>query len=107
MPANCNGLKLIDETKDFDKWNCKWVKRSTGRPKVEKKVLKKQPRHKFHNPRSICLVMEKDLLDFIKNQALQKSIQEGKMIEPNAMIREALQKAFPVPKQLDMFSLQK
>jgi len=48
-------------------------------------------------------VLEKDLVDFIKNQALQRSVNEGFYVEPNELIREALQKAFPTPKHYDMF----
>ena len=104
MPPNCNGLALIDERSDFCKLNCQWVKKNVGRPALPKKDVKKDvKRGKVKNPKSICLVLEKDLVDFIKNQALQRSVQEGIYIEPNELIREALLKAFPTPKQCDMF----
>jgi len=78
-----------------------------GRPSIEKKESKKKSRSTISNPKSICLVLEKDHLDFIKKQALQLSVQEGTYIEPNQLIREALQKAFPTPKQFDMFGARK
>lgn len=109
MPEDCTGLALIDETKDYCKWNCKWIKKTAGRtPKPkEDKVKKRSSRSKLNNPKSICLVLEKDHIDFIKSQALQRSINEGTFIEPNELIREALQKAFPAPKQFDMFGARK
>ena len=95
---------MLDEDKEFNKWNCKWVHKAKGRKEKPKEAkVQKRSRSKIKNPQSICLVLEKDHLDFIKNQALQRSVQEGIYIEPNEMIREALQKAFPAPKQFDMF----
>jgi len=79
-----------------------WVQKPKGRPIIKKEKQPKK-RSKINNPQSICLVMEKDHLDFIKKQALQLSVQQGTYIEPNELIREALQKAFPTPKQFDMF----
>ena len=55
------------------------------------------------NPVSICLVLEKDHLDFIKKQALHRSVNEGILMEANQLIREALIKQFPTPKQYNMF----
>jgi len=102
MPLECNGLALRNENEDFSKWNCMWVQKPKGRPIIKKEKQPKK-RSKINNPQSICLVMEKDHLDFIKKQALQLSVQQGTYIEPNELIREALQKAFPTPKQFDMF----
>ena len=108
MPQNCNGLSLIDDDKDFCKLNCAWARKSAGRPALpEKKKYQKKKRSMIQNPKSICLVLEKDHLDFIKNQALQLSVQEGHLIEPNELIRDALQRAFPTPKQFDMFGARK
>jgi len=108
MPSNCNGLALIDEDKDFSKWNCRWSKKNVGRQQIEKKVFTKvSKRTKFKNPKPVCIVLEKEHVDFIKNQALQRSIQVGSIVETNELIREALQKAFPAPKQFDMFGEKK
>lgn len=105
MPQNCNGLMLIDQSKDFCKHNCQWTFNNTGKKPDPKKNPKEIKRKKsgIKNPKSICLVMEREHIDFIKSQALQRSIQEGTYVEPNQLIREALQKAFPAPKQFDMF----
>lgn len=104
MPENCNGLALIDPDLEFCKLNCEWIKKSGGRKPVKRQpVAKKINRNKINKPQSICLVIEKDQLDFIKSQALQRSVQEGHLIEANQLIREALQRAFPTPKQFDMF----
>ncbi len=95
---------LIDEEKDFSKWNCKWIKKLRGRavnPKTEEKKVKKKV--SISNRKTICLSLEADHLDFIKSQALQMSVSQGVYIEPNTLIREALQRAFPTPKQFDMF----
>jgi len=109
IPQNCNGLMLIDESKDFCKFNCQWTFYNVGK-KAETKKKEKQKRPKrstIKNGKSICLVLEKDHLDFIKSQALQRSLEEGAYVEPNELIREALQKAFPCGKQSDMFSERK
>ena len=104
MPEDCTGLALIDETKEFCKWNCQWVKKSIGRP--VSKVPKERRRKRtgvMKNPKTVCLVIEKDHLDFIKAQAMHRSVEVGHVIEANELIREALAKAFPCPKQFDMF----
>lgn len=108
MPKNCNGLSLIDETKDFCKINCMWIFRKNGRKKLEKgQVNVQKKRRGMKNPISICLVLERDLLDFIKKQALHRSVNEGVLMEPNQLIREAIIKAFPTPKQFNMFGEKK
>lgn len=104
MPEGCNGLMLTEGSTQFCKMTCKWSKKNSGRKKIDRNSEKhKKSRSNIKQPQSICLVMEKDHLEFIKSQALQKSIQEGKLIEPNQLIRDALQRAFPTPKQFDMF----
>ena len=108
MPEDCNGISQIDEDLEFCKMNCKWSRKAQGRPKIDRKAPRpKSKRNTIKHPQSICLVMEKDHLDFIKNQELQRSVQEGHLIEANELIREALQKAFPAPKQFDMFGARK
>lgn len=107
MPANCTGLSLLDECNDFCKINCTWSKSKVGRPKLDKSKYKKtHPRAKMKNPRSICLMLETDLLNYIKSQSMHKSLEEGKYISPNELIREALARSFPVPSQFDMFGKQ-
>ena len=106
MPELCNGIKRIDETKDFCKINCEWGKTAKGRkqlPKIVEKKERYEAKDKIKNPVSICLVLEKDVMDFIRAQAIYKSQQEQTLIEPNSLIREAVYKAFPTPKQFDMF----
>ena len=105
MPEDCNGLSLIDDDIEFCKLNCKWSRKAQGRLKLNREAppRPKSKRNSIKQPQSICLVMEKDHLDFIKNQALHRSVKEGHLIEANELIREALQKAFPAPKQFDMF----
>lgn len=104
MPSDCNGLQLIDFTLPFCKLNCKWIFKTGGRKPLEKKIEKVNRRASgIKNPKNICLVLDGDHLEYIRRQAIAKSQQEGVLIEPNQLIREALQKAFPVPKQFDMF----
>lgn len=113
IPEGCNGLVLLDETKEFSKWNCKWVRKKIGRfsknPEKSNLFNKKSNTSygKIKQPKSICLSMEQDHLDFIKEQALQQSLKEGVYIEPNELIRQALQKAFPSPTLFDMFGERK
>ncbi len=105
MPENCTGVSLRDESKDFCKFNTIWATKKVGRKKLAKSATKKLPKQKSNikNPKSICLVLEKDHHEFIQNQAMHKSVQEGFLIETNDIIREALQRAFPAPTQFDMF----
>jgi hypothetical protein len=107
IPENCNALTRIDEKLDFSKSNCKWSNESSGRRKVKENKDSKEveKRSKLKNPKYIGLVIERDHLEFIQRQALHKSIQIGRIVQPNEMIREALQIAFPCPKQYDMFGL--
>ena len=108
MPKGFNGLERVDENAPFKPGNCLWVKKNQGRPALNKKPRKPiKPRGGFKNPKAVCVILEKDLLDFIKKQALQQSMNQGVYIEPNQLIREALIKAFPTPKQYDMFGGQK
>jgi hypothetical protein len=108
-PEDCNALIKLDRGIEFCKENCHWGKRSKGRVPVEKgkneekcgKIQKKKPPLK--NPSAIYLVLEKDHLEYIKRQALNKSVIEGRIIEVNELIRDLLKKEFPAPTQFDMF----
>lgn len=104
MPENCNGLELIDSHYPFCKFNCRWIFKTAGRKELEKKSAKvNRSAYRIKNPKRICLVLDSDHYDFIIRQAIAKSSREGIIISPNEIIREALQKAFPAPKQFDMF----
>lgn len=107
MPDTCNALMRIDDKLDFNKSNCRWSSESSGRKKLKKDMIEVVKRSKIQNPKYIGLVMEGDHLAFIQRQALQKSVVEGRIIQPNELIREALQIAFPAPKQYDMFGSKK
>ncbi len=104
MPANCNSLVRLDDDKEFCKVNCKWsftVSGPKSSPKV--KIFRETKKSKLKNPVPLSLVVEKDHLDFIKKQALQQSVKAGTIVHHNELIRQALQEAFPEPKQYDMF----
>ena len=106
MPDQCNALVRVNLDADYSKINCKWSNESSGRKKIKEtaEVIKK---NKLKNPKYIGLVLEKDHLEFIQRQARQKSVQEDRLIQPNELIRQALQIAFPSPKQFDMFGERK
>ena len=79
-----------------------------GRPSSTKNpLIRRKSKGKIKNPKTICLVLEKDLVDFIHKQALQMSMDKGVYVEPNDLIRSAIAKAFPTPKQYDMFGTPK
>lgn len=104
MPKTCNGLELVDNTKDFCKLNCKWTKKAAGRPIRSHSVRKPNTSHKkIKHPKTVCIVLEKEHFDFIKRQAMQKSLNEGRLINPNEMMRDALKRSFPCSTQCDMF----
>lgn len=104
MPQNCNGISLLDCQKEFCRINCEWRCSTAGRLKSTAEPKEKQTnRAKFKNPRQICLIVEKELLDYIKYQAIQLSAKTRFYVSHNELIRETLIKAFPTPKQYDMF----
>ncbi len=104
IPANCTGIELIDETKPFCSINCRWVdRRGESKEKPVKMPPKRKMKDKINKPKSICLVLEEDHFNYIKTQAFHASMSEQEHISPNQLIREALQKAFPLPTQMDMF----
>lgn len=103
MPPVCNGIGLKDPDSDFCKINCHWTVKRAGRPQLHRLKQPKGRRTRMENPRSICLILEYDLLEYIKRQAMQKSIEKGSYIEPNQLMREALAMAFPLPQQMDAF----
>jgi hypothetical protein len=96
MPTNCNGIALIDNSKDFCKANCQWVKTRSGRPQKAKLLNRKKRdvKSKIKKPKSICLVLENTLLDKIKVEAYNRSLDEGYCIETNDVIRSTLEDAF-------------
>ena len=47
--------------------------------------------------------MNREHYHFIKKQALAKSSATGDLVTANDLMRDALEKAFPAPKQFDMF----
>lgn len=108
MPATCNGIDRLDKHGDFFPTNCFWTFKAKGRKPLKAKLKKVTKSHgKIKNAVSICLWLEKDQLDFIKRQALQRSIESGVSIEANQLIREILRQTMPFPKQLDMFEEKK
>ena len=108
MPESCNGLLLIDSAKEFCKLNCKWYKKNNGRPCEDKKKSKSlNTKARLKNPKAVCINLEQDHLDFIKAQALKQSQIEGRIIHSQVLMREALERQFPHPKQFDMFGARK
>jgi hypothetical protein len=87
----------LDDTKDFNRFNCRWGYKNPGRPL---KKVKQRLKNKY-----ISLSINLDMYEFIKKQSIHKSLELGKIVQPNEMIREALQIAFPTPKQYDMFGV--
>jgi len=108
MGDDANGLQLLDPTKDFGKYNCKWAWNDSGRTRKAKAKLKRSkpansPYKRLTNPRTLCLVVEDGLLEFIKKQAMHKSLEEGYLITVNDMIRDVLARQFPRNSQRDLF----
>lgn len=105
MPEGCNALVRLDPKIHYCKHNCKWGFARRGRPRSdkEKPITKKTKKNRIKEPKVVCVTLEKDHVEFIKQQALALSRETGQFVETNDLIREALQKAFPAPKQFDMF----
>lgn len=104
IPDHMNGLERRDKTKDFDKFNCFWTYKNSGRPDSHGQPCKPRTKtSKYKNPVTLCICLEKDLLDYIKRAALMLSNEKGERVEANHLIRQALYKAFPLPSEVDMF----
>ena len=103
MPTNCNGLERHDKTKDFCRFNCYWALKTRGNKRKAKEGVRPKKvtkACKIKQPVSICLTIEKEHLDFIKRQALHKSVEQGHIVEANDLIRDAIKERLPMPKQL-------
>ena len=109
MPQNCNALVRIDKHVHFCKHNCKWGFVSQGRPRTgeQRPASKVTKKKRIKNPKTICFTIEEEHYEFIKKQALMLSSQNGSIVQPNDIIREALQKAFPCPQLFDLFGTRK
>lgn len=109
MPEGCNALIRIDSALDYSKFNCKWGFAKQGRPpkNKEKPIAKKTKRSRIKEPKVVCITLEKDHVEYIKSQAIALSRETSQFVETNDMIRTALEKAFPYPKQFDMFGNRK
>lgn len=104
MPEGCNTIIRLDPNLDFSKQNCKWGYVAIGRPRKPSKAKTKVSRkRRIKNPYLLGCTIERDLFDYIKRVAIQKSAQTGVNIEANDLIREALSKAFPILCQTDIF----
>jgi len=102
MPANCNGIALIASKKDFCKVNCRWVTKMAGRKQLPQNISDKpRPMKRIKNPKTVCLVISKEHIDFIRKLAMRRSVEENNFVEANTLIREALEKVYPLPKQMD------
>lgn len=104
IPEGKNGIELIDKTKDFSKDNCMWVSKVRGRKSAPKELgeLKKKDPLKIKNPKTISLIIENELYEFIRKQSLMKSLETGLHFHVNDLIREALKKSFPILSQTDL-----
>lgn len=103
MSEKCNGIELIDETKDFCKINCRWTRRTQGAPAKKNKRVKTDGREKIKNSVAVCISLDAELLDFIRTQSAHETVRSKLFVSANDMIRDALKRAFPVPTQYDMF----
>lgn len=109
MPEGANALIRIDKTLHYCKHNCKWGFVSQGRPRVANprppgKVTKKK---RIKKPKTLCITLEQEHYDYIHKMALVKTQQDGELVHPNDLIREALVKAFPCPEIYDLFGNRK
>lgn len=101
MPQNADGLVLRDKGKGYQKLNCEWGKVARG--PAPGKAGERGKRKCIEKPIKICFSLNEDHYAYIKKQALMKSSEQGEIVTPQEMIREALIKAFPCPGYYDMF----
>lgn len=109
MPADCNALIRLDKKIHFCKHNCKWGYVRQGRPRVtsEKPAMKATKKRRIKNPKTLCMTIEKEHYEYIRKQAQARSNESGQIVQPNDIIREALEKAFPCPELFDLFGSRK
>lgn len=108
MPEDCNGLQLLNFDAPFCKLNARWTWNERGRPKKLKPQIKRaKPKGSIYkrvqSPVSICLVLESDLVQFIRKMAMHKSLEEGYFVSANDLMRDSLSKAFQRRSQTDLF----
>ncbi len=101
-PSECNAIIRLDESIDFLKINCKWGLVKAGRPR--RQITKKVKRKIMKNPHVVTMKMEKEYIEFLKNQAIHKSLENKRVFTVTDLIKEALNLYCPAPKQLDMFN---
>jgi hypothetical protein len=98
MPADCNALELAPNSKIFSKETCQWTFKAKGRKGSSTKKAKTSAKTK-----AVCLVLDINQYDLIKEKAIQESKRTGKSKSMTMVIRESLRKSFPFLEQKDMF----
>jgi len=102
-----DGLKIAEGFKFYDKVTAKYSKIKRGRKKDFTRMRQKTHKVKIKNRITFTMSLSHDHFTFIKKQALLKSVTAGEAYNVQDVIREALQKAFPVSSQFDMFGDEK
>ncbi len=107
MPEMCNGMKLLDESnKAFSKFNFSWCYIKAG---AKKHVNSNNAKRKIIGSEgvSVCFRINRDLYALIRLQANKKSIETNSTVSTNDMIRAALEEAFKLNSQIDIFGDEK
>lgn len=103
MPITCDCLKISEKEKEYNKFSCVWAKSKPGFEAKKKGQSHKTKKVFIKNSMSFCLTIDSNHYAYIKRQAIAKSQQTGEIYTTNDLIRESLQKSFPLASQYDMF----
>jgi len=104
-PRGCVGLELINLNADYTKHNVKWVRPSQRRPLKEMPGQKNRKKWgKIKEPKRLTITIEDSYFNWLKKQALVKSLQTNTIITVPELIRDILNDHAPMPSQLEFFS---
>lgn len=100
-----NTLILKEGCLEFNKLTCEWGYKNKGRPRLDVNIKSrnKNVKRKVEKPKPVLLVIEKEHVEYLEKLALHKSIESKKQIGVNDLIRESVNKTYPMPKNMDIF----
>lgn len=94
MKKGFNSLARIDKRFNYFKENCCWKFKSQGRPRTINLDSKKKPRvrQKVLDPINLCVTLEKNQLNTLKEISQSYTERETHVVSVNDVVRAAIQK---------------
>lgn len=108
MPEGCTGIELIDLSKDFCLWNCRWVNPNNRRQLKDMPNQKnRETTRKYKQPKKMVVTLEKVYFEFFQRMAIEKSRELGEPISAPEYAKMILEQHCPMPTQYDLFKKEK